>query len=105
MRHGQSEYLGEDGEWYWYFTGSDGVSYNMTHVFYATEQDHLNIAKIQSVRSCCRAFLVGSFLPSFFGGFVQWRAWRTADSDTLLPLPTWVVSTFLRDFNSRSLFL
>ncbi|CAM9377775.1 unnamed protein product [Ectocarpus sp. 12 AP-2014] len=43
-----SEYLGEDGEWYYYFTGSDGNTYNMTHVFYATEQDHLNVAKIQA---------------------------------------------------------
>lgn len=46
----QAEYLGEDGEWYFYYTGQDGQSYNLTHVFYATEQDHVNIAKIQSVR-------------------------------------------------------
>ncbi|CAN0433646.1 unnamed protein product, partial [Hapterophycus canaliculatus] len=46
-----AEYLGEDGEWYFYFTGQDGQSYNLTHVFYATEQDHVNIAKIQSAWS------------------------------------------------------
>lgn len=45
----QAEYLGEDGEWYFYYTASEGVSYNLTHVFYATEQDRVNIAKIQSV--------------------------------------------------------
>lgn len=47
----QAEYLGEDGEWYHWYTGSDGQSYNLTHVFYATDFDHLNIATIQSVRT------------------------------------------------------
>lgn len=46
----QSEYLGEDGEWYFYYTGQEGVAYNLTHVFYATEQERVNIAKIQAVR-------------------------------------------------------
>lgn len=46
----QAEYLGEDGEWYFYYTGQEGVTYNLTHVFYATEQDRINIAKIQKVR-------------------------------------------------------
>ncbi|CAM9360309.1 unnamed protein product, partial [Scytosiphon promiscuus] len=45
----KAEYLGEDGEWYHWFTGSDGQSFNLTHVFYATDFDHLNIATIQSV--------------------------------------------------------
>eukprot|EP00904_Undaria_pinnatifida_P013748 jgi/Undpi1/9503/HiC_scaffold_27.g11959.m1 len=52
-----ADYLGEDGEWYFWFTGSNGELYNLTHVFYATEQDHLNIATIQrlhlSVRDGC----------------------------------------------------
>eukprot|EP00903_Cladosiphon_okamuranus_P014909 g13805.t1 len=43
-----SEYLGEDGEWYFYYTGQDGATFNLTHVFYATEQDRVNIAKIQA---------------------------------------------------------
>ena len=45
----QSEYLGEDGEWYFYYTGQEGATYNLTHVFYATEHDRINIAKIQKV--------------------------------------------------------
>lgn len=49
MLFAQAEYLGEDGVWYHWFTGSDGEVYNLTHVFYATEQDHLNIATIQEV--------------------------------------------------------
>lgn len=47
---GQADYLGEDGEWYDYFTGSDGNLYNLTHVFYATNTSHLNVATIQRVR-------------------------------------------------------
>ncbi|CAM9231177.1 unnamed protein product [Hapterophycus canaliculatus] len=47
----EAEYLGEDGEWYHWFTGSDGQAYNLTHVFYATNFDHLNIATVQSVWS------------------------------------------------------
>lgn len=54
----QSEYLGEDGEWYFYYTGAEGATYNLTHVFYATEQDRVNIAKIQEVS----LFVDGAFL-------------------------------------------
>ena len=53
----QSEYLGEDGEWYFFYTGQEGVTYNMTHVFYATMHDRVNIAKIQKVSE---AFFTGS---------------------------------------------
>ncbi|CAM9591361.1 unnamed protein product [Pylaiella littoralis] len=42
-----AEYQGEDGEWYFYWTGSDGQLYNLTHVFYTTYQDRLNVAIIQ----------------------------------------------------------
>lgn len=45
----QAEYLGEDGEWYFYYTGQEGATFNLTHVFYATEHDRVNIAKIQKV--------------------------------------------------------
>ena len=49
VRVTQAEYLGEDGEWYFWFTGSDGQMFNLTHVFYATAYDAVNIATIQRV--------------------------------------------------------
>ncbi|CAN0261324.1 unnamed protein product [Ectocarpus sp. 12 AP-2014] len=46
-----AEYQGEDGEWYFWYTGSDGQRYNLTHVFYTTDFDQLHIATIQSAWS------------------------------------------------------
>lgn len=54
--------MGEDGEWYFWVTGSDGERFNLTHVFYATATDAVNIATIQEVSSV-RVLQVNGALP------------------------------------------
>ncbi|CAM9761712.1 unnamed protein product [Discosporangium mesarthrocarpum] len=47
----QAEYLGEDGLWRSNYTGSDGVSRALDHVFYTAYQSELWISTIQAVWS------------------------------------------------------
>lgn len=60
--------------WYFWYTGSDGELYNLTHVFYATEQDHLNIATIQVVGDNVMTVLIfrACYAEFVFGRHKKW---------------------------------